>query len=152
MRLFIDTEFTDLVPWNKLISIALVDEKENYFYAELTDTYELKDCSEFVVEHVLPYLRGGEYRMTFRECALAIGSWIEDRNEPCILACDSPSWDIPHLRNLVYPIWPTNLEEKLIFPLRIPYHIAEDIVLENGYKVHNALDDALVMKKATIDK
>lgn len=152
MRIFLDTEFTDLVPHNKLISIALVDEDENYFYAELTDTYEFADCSEFVIEHVLPYLRGGNYNMTFQECALAIGNWIEERNEPCILACDNPSWDIPHLRRLVHPIWPANLDPKMIYPVRVLPFVEEDLVLEYGYKIHNALDDALIMKKATIDK
>lgn len=38
MKLFLDTEFTDLVPGNKLISIALVAEDGEYFYAELTDS------------------------------------------------------------------------------------------------------------------
>ena len=52
MKLFLDTEFTDLVPHNKLISIAMVSDTGNYFYAELTDTYELKDCSEFVINNI----------------------------------------------------------------------------------------------------
>ena len=46
MRLWLDTEFSKLEPGYKLISIALVDEDENFFYAELNDTYQLSDCSD----------------------------------------------------------------------------------------------------------
>ncbi|HEY6438019.1 MAG TPA: hypothetical protein VIY47_15620, partial [Ignavibacteriaceae bacterium] len=144
MILFIDTEFTDLVPGNKLISIALVDENEEYFYAELTDTYELKDCSDFVIVYVLPLLRGGEYRMSSYDCALKLGNWIEDREEDCILGCDNPDWDIPHLRKLLEPCWPENLHKNQYYPVYVPEHIEEDLVIENDYDIHNALDDAFV--------
>ena len=149
MKLFIDSEFTDLVPDNKLISIALVDENEEFFYAELIDTYELADCSEFVKNTVLPLLRGGEYQMSAFDCALKLGSWIEDRGPDCILACDNPGWDIPHLKRLLESLWPENLHKNQYHPVYIPYHIQEDIVLEFDYDIHNSLDDAMVMKKAT---
>lgn len=149
MKLFLDTEFTDLVPGNKLISIALVDENEEWFYAELTDTYELKDCSEFVKAFVLPFLYDNtQWRMSSYDCALKLGNWIEDRGEECILACDNPGWDIPHLRKLLEPCWPDNLHRSQYYPVYVPSHIEEDIVLENDYNIHNALHDALVMKKS----
>ena len=147
MKLFLDTEFTDLIPGNKLISIALVDENEEFFYAELTDTYELKDCSEFVKAFVLPFLFGDKHRMSSYDCALKLGNWIEDRGEDCILACDNPGWDMPHLRKLLEPCWPENLHKNQYHPVYVPAHIEEDIVLENDYWIHNALHDALVMKK-----
>ena len=149
MKLFLDTEFSDLIPGNKLISIALVDENEQFFYAELTDTYELKDCSEFVKNFVLPLLKGGDYRMTRYDCALKIGNWIEDRNEECILACDNPGWDIPHLRRLLEDCWPENLHKNQYFPVYVNSKVAERLVLKYNYDIHNALDDALVLKKAT---
>lgn len=151
MKLFLDTEFTDLHPEAKLISIALVDENGEYFYAELTDTYSVNDCSKFVVSYVLPFLKGGEYRMTFSECALKIGNWIESREEKCIIASDNPQWDIPYLKKLIAECPPANLVTDMIFPVRVPHHIAEDIVLDNDFDVHNALDDAMVMKIATMD-
>jgi hypothetical protein len=151
MRLFLDTEFTDLIPGNKLISIALVDEDENYFYAELTDTYELKDCSDFVKSDVLVLLRGpGPHRMTHYECSLAISKWIEERNVPCIIASDNPSWDWPHLRRLVETLWPENLEKNMIFPVRVSDLVEEALLVKFGYDAHNALDDAFIMKKATL--
>lgn len=149
MRLFLDTEFTDLIPGAKLISIALVDEDENYFYAELTDTYELKDCSGFVKSYVLPFLKGSP-KMTHRECSLAIGNWIEDRNVPCIIASDNPGWDIPHLNSLLKDCFPLNLETKMTFPVHIADDVQEALVLKFDYDIHNALDDAFVMKKGTL--
>lgn len=149
MKLFLDTEFTNLISGNKLISIALVDENEEWFYAELTDTYDLKDCSEFVKSFVLPFLRGGKFNMSSYECALKLSNWIEDRGPGCILACDNPGWDMPHLRNLLNDCWPENLHKNQYHPVYVPSHIQEDLVLEFNYDIHNALDDALVMKKAT---
>jgi hypothetical protein len=150
MRIFLDTEFTDLVSDNKLISIALVDEDENFFYAELTDTYESKDCSEFVKSYVLPFLKGGDYKMTYNECALKLGNWIEARNVKCMIASDNPTWDIPHLNKMLQVLWPENLETDMIFPVRISDEQIEKIVNRFNYDIHCALDDALVMKKVTL--
>jgi hypothetical protein len=148
MRLYLDTEFTDLIPHNKLISIALVDENGEYFYAELTDTYELKDCSEFVKHYVLPFLRGGDFQMSSIECALKIGNWIEDRGPDCILACDNASWDMPHLHKLLSDFWPKNLHKNQYHPVFVPSHVEEELVIENDFDIHNALDDAKVMRLA----
>lgn len=143
MKIYLDTEFTNLIPGNKLISIALVDENGDYFYAELTDTYELKDCSEFVVKFVLPFLRGGDHKMTSYDCSLKMGDWIESKG-PSIIVSDNPDWDMPHLVRLLDPIWPNNLSPTAL-RIHIPYHIAEDIIIENDFDIHNALDDARVM-------
>jgi hypothetical protein len=150
MRLFLDTEFTDLVPHNKLISIALVDEDENFFYAELIDTYELEDCSAFVKSYVLPFLKGGDYRMTSYDCALKLGNWIEARNVKCIIASDAPGWDIPHLNKMLSALWPENLETKMIFPVRVSDEQELAMVEKYDYDIHCALDDAFIMKKVTL--
>ena len=152
MKLFLDTEFTDLIPGAKLISIALVDENENYFYAELTDTYELKDCSVFVKHFVLPFLKSDDkYKMSFHECSLAIGNWIEDRDAECIIASDNPSWDLPYLEKLLEPLWPANLNHSTIFPVHLSTAVKDEIVITYNYDIHNALDDALVMKKGILN-
>jgi hypothetical protein len=147
--LYLDTEFTDLHPENKLISIALVDDSGDYFYAELNDTYCLDDCSDFVKEHVLPHLKGGEHSMSFYECALKIGSWIEDRGEQCMLAMDNPGWDRPHLARLLDSLWPENLEKNQYFPIAMPRVLAERFAQANKYTFHNALDDARIMRHVT---
>lgn len=148
MKLFLDTEFTDLIPGNKLISIALVDENEESFYAELTDTYELSDCSDFVKSEVLPHLRGGEYRMTFNECALKIGAWIEDRGEQCIIGMDNVSWDFPHLKRLLEVMWPENLEPCQYHPVYVNDLVENELIFQFGFIPHVALDDAMIMAKA----
>lgn len=150
MILYLDSEFTILAPGNKLISIALVDENEDYFYAELSDTYELKDCSDFVKESVLPFLKGGEYVMTSYECALRLGSWIEDHGMPCILGCDNPGWDMPHIHRLLDECWPENLHKNQYHPVYVTGDQESHLVAEFGYDIHNALDDAMIMKKAML--
>lgn len=87
--------------------------------------------------------------MTFNECVLKIGAWIEDRNVECMIASDAPGWDCPHLDRLLKPLWPANLLKHQIDIIHVPHHIEEDLVLEFDYDVHNALDDAMVMKKAS---
>ena len=149
MRLFLDTEFTSLTPEYRLISIALVDEDENFFYAELTDTYKLEDCSDFVKSFVLPFLKGGKYKMTEYDCKLALCKWIEDRNVPCNIGTDAPSWDIPLLRPLLQPVVPENLQDEL-FLVSVSSEVEENLVIEFDYDIHNALDDAMVMKKGTL--
>ena len=146
--LYLDTEFTDLHPEAKLISIALVADDGDFFYAELTDTFKIEDCSDFVKNYVLPFLKGDPYRMSQIECSLRLSNWIENKEDKCIIANDAPSWDIPFLNKIIDVYPPANLERKQIQIINIPSHIAEDIVLENGYDIHNALDDAMVMMKA----
>lgn len=148
MKIYLDTEFSDLVPHARLISIALVNELGDGFYAELTDTYKLSDCSQFVKSHVLPYLRSGAYKMTRNECALRIADWIENHNQPCRIVTDAPAWDMPHLQRLLEPVWPENLDKNRIELISVPSAMEEAIVIEQGFDVHNALDDAMVMMLA----
>ncbi|MBN9096340.1 hypothetical protein EIL82_23655 [Pandoraea apista] len=55
-RYFIDTEFTDFkADACQLISIAIVSENGDEFYAECTD-FDLSLCNSFVCETVLPQL------------------------------------------------------------------------------------------------
>jgi hypothetical protein len=150
MRLFLDTEFTSLTPEYKLISIALVDEDENFFYAELNDTYKLEDCSDFVKSYVLPFLKGGKYVMSEYECKLAICKWIEDRNTTCVICSDAPSWDMPLFMPLLQPCIPENFDMDNGILVRVPHNVEEDLVIKFDYDIHNALDDALVMKKGTL--
>jgi hypothetical protein len=149
MYLFLDTEFTDLVPGNKLISIALVAENGNSFYAELNDTYERCECSNFVMNFVLPFLKGGKYVMSEKDCALQMANWIEEQGPDCILACDNVSWDKPHFQRLIdkIGIWPENLDP-WHFKFMIMDDDAEQIVMEYDFDIHNALDDAMVMYHA----
>ena len=55
MRIFFDTEFTGLRKNTTLVSIGMVDELGNTFYAELTD-YNKKQCDEWIQENVIQHL------------------------------------------------------------------------------------------------
>ena len=56
-RAYLDTEFTTLNQYSyKLISLALVVPQGPELYVELTDAWTESDCSDFVLEIVLPQL------------------------------------------------------------------------------------------------
>jgi len=145
MRLYLDTEFTDLTPDAKLISIGVVAENGKEFYAEFSNTYELKDCSTFVKNVVLPLLNGK--KETYYEASLRFGNWIDDFEEECIFACDmGASWDIPFAKKMLVAYPPANLNFNLMFPVVLQDYVKSDLYDHYGYKIHNALDDARVMR------
>lgn len=146
MLIFFDTEFTELGIDPRLISIGLVSEDGREFYAELSDTYQPKDCSAFVQEAVLPHLEGGEMIMTMYELTLRLGNWLEDFEQPVKLATDSISWDWPWIQELFYEpgTWPENLDgkpEALVFSAAFAKGI-EKAITDGSLRRHHALDDA----------
>ena len=56
MKLFLDCEFSQLNRDAQLVSLALVSEAGHEYYVELIDTYLMEDCSDFVIQNVLPQL------------------------------------------------------------------------------------------------
>lgn len=115
MLIFFDTEFTGLHSDARLISIGLITEDgERIFYAELSDTYQTKDCGDFTKMTVLPLLDGGESALTMRELTQRIGAWLADFGEPITLACDSLAWDWPWIQEIFRDpsLWPVNLAHK----------------------------------------
>lgn len=150
MIIFFDTEFTDLHPAAKLISIGLVSEDGREFYAELSDTYRLPDVSGFVREAVLPLLHGGDALLTMGELTLRLGNWLEDFEQPIRLATDSRTWDWPWVHKIfeIPGTWPTNLDGHPLL-LNMNYqnnYKAFAPAIENafagGLRRHHALDDA----------
>ena len=55
IRLYFDTEFTELSKKGELISLALVSENNEIFYAEFDD-FPIKTCNEWVIQNVIPNL------------------------------------------------------------------------------------------------
>lgn len=55
MKIFFDTEFTGLHQQTTLISIALVSENNQIFYAELTD-YATKQVNDWIEQNVIRHL------------------------------------------------------------------------------------------------
>lgn len=150
MLVFFDTEFTGLHQDARLISIGLVAEDgERTFYAELSDTYQIKDCSDFTRSGVLPLLEGGAVRLTMRELGERLLSWLEALGEPVTLACDSLAWDWPWIQKIFGDLnaWPARLARKPL-PLTINYLNDYDKFVEaieetfKDLRRHHALDDA----------
>jgi hypothetical protein len=57
--------------------LGCVTEFGDEFYCELSDTYDVLDCSDFVVTNVLPLLYGGDVKLTAQQAAYRLKNWIE---------------------------------------------------------------------------
>ena len=66
VTIFLDTEFTS-IDAPRLISIGLVSSSGREFYAELIDSWNLGECSLFVLGQVLPLLDEGGAGMVLQE-------------------------------------------------------------------------------------
>lgn len=150
MIIFFDTEFHDLVKTPKLISIGLVSEDSREFYGELSDTYEVDECSEFVQDTVLPLLEGGDVLMSRAQLRGRLKDWLESFTEPVTLATDSLAWDWPRMHEL-FPkpeSWPANVDRipKLLSMNYLDdferFEEAAEEAFANGLRRHHALDDA----------
>jgi hypothetical protein len=76
MRVFLDTEFTNLQD-RQLISLGLVAESGAEFYGESSD-FDLSHCSEFVRETVLPQLGSPAGRaMPPGQLRLEVTDWLQ---------------------------------------------------------------------------
>ena len=168
MKVYLDTEFTHLfhpTKETKLISIGLVTEDgERSFYAELSDSYDLRDCSDFVIEAVLPLLDAPELperidyknvyaKMTKSQCREHLAYWIAAIQEHVEINSDAPSYDWPLLTDLFHGYaWPILLfkECRNCYPSSIHedrYLQAEEDLYGGGiYRRHHALDDVKVMR------
>ena len=148
MRVFFDTEFTGLTTDAKLISIGLVDESGlNEFYAELTDTYELRDCSDFCLREVIPHLQGGAVRQSLSEVQTTLEAWLRARGLDTVLVCDSPR-DVTQLVVVLPGGRPVNVSIEVLgwqgnLKRRI-FNFGRRIHRKLGFRVHHALDDAKV--------
>jgi hypothetical protein len=140
-KIFIDTEFTDFND-PQLISIGLVAESGEEFYAEVP--YDLKRCSSFVCDVVIPLLDNSpESRISFDDLYMRISNWlriIRPNNDPIEICFDyQTDWDLfaRALDNRV-PAWcqsrlvARNINELL----RYNFH------KKNQLPEHHALNDA----------
>ena len=155
----LDTEFSALASDARLISIGLVSEDgERTFYAELSDTYTAEDCGDFVKDHVLPLLEGGEVRMTWSELTPSLKDWIESYPSKVTIATDSLAWDWRWIIRifLAEGSWPLNLENHpLLLTMNYLHNFdAFQAFLEQSYagdgalRRHHSLDDAEANRRA----
>lgn len=115
MRIYLDTEFTDLVGIVvpiRLISAGFVAKNGQEFYFELTDNYQPLDCNDFVREAVLPFLDTAKHGMMRAQAASRLRCWLEAFGEPVQLASDAPGYDCPLIAGLFEEYgWPANLSQ-----------------------------------------
>ncbi|MCP1484628.1 hypothetical protein J3D48_000941 [Pseudomonas fluorescens] len=111
MRLYLDCEFTQLSSSAKLISLALVAEDGREFYVELLDTWRQEDCSEFVVQVVLPQLWNGCHAMHAIDARVALLKFLATFNEHLEVVTDAPQFDWELFCELAYDEgrWPKNV-------------------------------------------
>lgn len=121
MKLFLDTEFTRLPADAKMISLALVAEDGAEFYVELTDTYEFVDCSEFVIDVVLPQLDIDTHGVTFLQAQARLASFLKQFDEQVEILSDAPAWDWEFFSEMAYQNgkWPANVSNRPVDISRI---------------------------------
>lgn len=114
MKIILDCEFTQLNASAKLISLALVAEDGRELYVELTDSYELADCSAFVIEHVLPQLDPQAFGCTVAEAKTRLAKFISGFREVVQICSDAPDWDWEFFCEMMYVDgkWPVNVRNQ----------------------------------------
>ena len=93
MKLFLDCEFTQLNQYSKLISLAVVSESGEEFYVELTDSYTVEECSDFVIQNVLPQLDPLRYGQSLVEARASLRRFLGCFDEKLEVCSDAPHWD-----------------------------------------------------------
>ena len=112
MKIFLDCEFTQLNRDSKLISLALVSESGREFYVELIDTYLVEDCSDFVIQNVLPQLDPLRCGQSLSESQASLRRFLGSFVEQIEVCSDAPHWDWEVFRYLVcadHQPWPVQV-------------------------------------------
>ena len=114
MKLFLDCEFTQLNRDTKVISLALVSEAGHEYYVELIDTYVTQDCSDFVIQNVLPQLDLSLHGQTLSEAQASLLAFLSDLEGPLEVCSDAPEWDWDLFCQLAYVDhrWPGNVANR----------------------------------------
>ena len=118
------------------------------FYVELSDGYEIKDCSEFVMEHVLPQLDLAKYGCTKAKAQADLARFVEDLHSNIQIASDAPQWDWEFFCELMYKDghWPVSVLNR---PLNLidMYNELESVGIEVNIPElpHHALLDARIL-------
>ncbi len=149
MLLFLDTEFTGLNQREtRLISLALVPaDGRNPFYAEIEEGlgWRRDECSSFVLDEVLPILKGGECVVPFGAVRPRLVEWFATMPRSVQVACDSEI-DFEFLKAILFHAWPANLEKSYHDLRPLVDTTVYDKAVQRHYTPdrppHNALADA----------
>lgn len=145
MKIVVDCEFTQLNASSKLISMALVAEDAQELYFELSDNYVLADCSDFVVERVLPQLTGSSASISLDAARQELLAFLA-RFDNVEIMSDAPAWDWEFFCGIAYHNgkWPINVSNR---PLNlIDIFNDKDVPGEDAPELpHHALLDARLL-------
>lgn len=146
MRVFTDTEFTDLYdPEPELISIGMVADDNREFYAECTD-FDPSRCSNFVTLEVLPRLGAPDTtrlnRIALKRAAL---TWLATIPQPEIAVDYDGDWKL--LRALLGSDVPARLTAINVWK-DVAAGKIERFFLLNDVPQHHALYDARALHYA----
>lgn len=168
IKIFLDTEFTSLTQYTQLMSLALVAETGETFYAELTD-FDANNVSDFVRKEVLDYfylteknqvpenLNALRVKTDKKELSVIIQKWLKQFGEktPLQFWADVPHYDwvlfcelfggsmnLPENISYMCMDLATLLWVKGINPDTKRIELIEKKELSSDYKIHNALSDA----------
>lgn len=147
VRVFLDTEFTSLEN-GKLISAALVSETGKALYFERAEGWNLEDCSEFVVEAVLPLLGPPEGRQQDAQIRKAIQDFVASLGEAATIYTDSALHDEPMLKSLFADCmdeWPPELSQRVMW---CSSRGIEEARARHELRRHHAQDDAFALMVA----
>ena len=145
MRLFVDTEFTDLLDC-ELLSIGIVSEDGREFYAERNDV-DLARCGDFCRVAVLPQLgRDADLIGTEAEVSARLKVWLAqfETVAPVLVSVDHPTdWElfgylVRDEDTLQVPAW---IKGQSIRAAIDPRDV-EAYWQANGRNAHHALHDA----------
>lgn len=149
MKLFLDCEFTQLNRDPKLISLALVSEAGHEYYVELTDTYVTKDCSDFVIQNVLPQLNLPARGQTLVEAQTSLLAFLSSLEGPLELCSDAPAWGWDFFCQLAYVNhrWPANVVNRATNLIQLFTHLEADDIgnVTLPELPHHALLDARLL-------
>ena len=128
MKVFLDCEFTQLNRDTKLISLALVSEAGHEFYVELTDTYQVADCSDFVIQNVLSQLNLPDHGQPLVEAQTSLLAFLSNLEGPLEICSDAPDWDWDLFCQLAYVNhrWPANVANRAINLILLFRHLEAD--------------------------
>lgn len=145
MRLFLDTEFTDLLNC-ELLSVGIVSEDGREFYAERNDV-DLALCSDFARVAVLPLLgKDPSVRGSEAEIASRLNVWLAQFRPmgTILVSVDHPTdWElfcylVRDAETLAMPAW---IRGQSIRGAIDPRQV-EAYWQEHGRRAHHALYDA----------
>ena len=151
--LFLDTEFTDF-DYPQLISIGVIAESGEIFYAELADGWSRAGCSPFVCHQVLPQLTGGDFFQERGYAARRLADWLWNFCCPVRMVTNAPGYDWVLMRDLLGPSAPDNLFPEPMplfsesFPELVPLLQESHDRAYTGATPHHALNDAQALREA----